>query len=318
MLHDCFINWKRDMGGIISGFVLGRYRAGANPSVRGVLALDKARLKSNLLSSEFGREFTAGIIMPLGAGSSFPQIDLDLALFSRSPVRVKTAFLSADAYFHVALKGTAASPQLSGTIQLAQGTLHFPYQSLALVEGHIYFLSSQLQDPVVELVAKSKVKRYEITMRVGGSLQHPRISFDSSPVLTEAQIITLLLGGSEDGSLFLAMPVSLSNAIYSLIFGSVESSSYLQSYITSLFRPLNNIRIVPRVSGGSGQGDVQGSVTIEVNGNLRATVQKNFNAVQEARAEVEYGIADDMVVRAIKDEKGGIGAEIEKVWKISA
>ncbi len=152
-------------------------------------------------------------------------------------------------------------------------------------------------------------------MNVGGSLKQPKIVFDASPSLSESQILTLLLGGSDDGSLFLAMPVSLTGTIEGLLFGPAETTSNLQKYLHGLFKPLKNVRIVPRFSDESGRGGIRGSLMIEVNDNLRATIQNNFNLSEDTRIEVEYGLTDNMLIRGVKDERGDLGAEIEKSWK---
>jgi hypothetical protein len=55
----------------------------------------------------------------------------------------------------------------------------------------------------------------------------------------------------------------------------------------------------------------------ELSDNLRATIQKDLSNTEESRIEVEYGIGDDLVIRAVKDERGEVGAEVEKSWKFS-
>lgn len=314
-LEDCFVHWKKDIVGHLSGFLTACIRAGAPSVIKGYIALDKTHIKSNVLSSKFEHELTKGLVT--SNNKPYTNIELDIGIVSRSLVHVKTSFLSTDARFHLALKGSLGSPELFGSVQLAEGILRFPYQPLYITHGRIYFLPNQLHDPTLELTAKNRIKNYAVTMNVSGSLRQPHITFASSPTLTEGQIITLLLGGSEDGSLFLAMPVSLTHSVESLVFGPAESTSHLQRYLLNLFKPLKNVRIVPRFSDESGRGGLRGSIMIEVNDNLRATIQKNFDLSEDVRIEVEYGLADSMIVRGVKDERGDLGAELEKTWKFA-
>ena len=314
ILDDCFVHWKKDIIGSVSG-ILTLSITDEQALIKGYVTLDKTHIQSNVLSSKFEAELTKGIMM--ARDKPLANVKLDIGIISGTLVRVKTAFLKADALFRLALHGTLAMPELSGSIQLAEGVLNFPYQPLYITHGRIYFFAHQLQDPTLELAAKNKIKNYVVTMNVTGSLRQPLITFTSSPELTEGQIITLLLGGAEDGSLFLAMPVSLTNSIENLMFGPAESTSQLQRYLGNLFKPLKSVRIVPRFSDESGRGGLRGSLMIEVNDNLRATIQKNFDLSEDVLIEVEYGLPNNMVIRAVKDERGDLGAELEKVWKFS-
>lgn len=311
LFHDCFVHWRKDLMGTVSGFLTLKNDLLKKPSIEGQVILDKAHIQSNMLSSKFETDFAHGVTRPF----THYDADLDVHFISRSPVTVKTSFLNADSHIKLDLKGTIANPEVSGKVSIAQGNLNFPYQPLYITRGFIYFLPHQLHDPLIELTAKNKIKKYAITMSVAGSLRQPKIMFDASPHLSEGQIVTLLLGGSDDGSLFLAMPSSLMNTVENLVFGPAESTSQVQRYLHSLFKPFKSVRIVPRFSDESGRGGIRGSLMIEVNDNLRATIQNNFNLSEDTRIEVEYGLSDNTVIRGVKDERGDLGAELEKTWK---
>ena len=61
---------------------------------------------------------------------------------------------------------------------------------------------------------------------------------------------------------------------------------------------------------------MRGSIAIEVNERLRGLVQKNFSLPEDTRVEVEYSLSDDTIIRAVKDERGDAGGEIETRWKL--
>jgi hypothetical protein len=141
-------------------------------------------------------------------------------------------------------------------------------------------------------------------LRCNGSLQHPHISFESTPPLTEEQIITLLLAGSEEGSLSLAMPAMVMQQLQNVIFGPEQSASKLEGYFKSLLSPLKHIRFIPGFSDQSGRGGFRGTIEIDVNDQLRAMIQKNFSLSEDIKLEVEYFLSDDVTVRGIRDERG--------------
>ena len=146
-------------------------------------------------------------------------------------------------------------------------------------------------------------------------MQHPTISFESTPPLTEEQIITLLLAGSEEGSLSLAMPALIMQKVQNVIFGPEQSALKLEGYFKSLLEPLKHIRFIPGFSDQSGRGGFRGSIEIDVNDQLRAMIQKNFSLTEDIKFEVEYFFSDDITIRGIRDERADFGGEIEMRWK---
>lgn len=313
IVRNCFMSWQKDIFALISASLIMQYTAQEQAKIQGNIILDRSHVRSNLFSAEFGQDIFGMTVSPL---SSY-QADavLDLTVTTRAPLQVKTPFLEAAARLNFNLKGTIAEPQLSGLIEIVNGSLAFPYQPLYITSGKIYFVPHQLDDPMIDLIAKNTIKKYTVGMSVTGSVRSPKITFESSPTLEEAQIITLLLGGSEDGSLYLAMPTTIMENIENLLFGPAATSSKMQKYLKNLFRPFKNIRIVPSFSDQTGRGGLRGSVAIEVNDRLRGVIEQNFSLTEDTRFEVDYALSDDTSIRAIKDERGDIGAELETRWK---
>jgi TamB, inner membrane protein subunit of TAM complex len=312
LFNNCFINWKKDFFALLCGGVTLSY-IDSVPRIEGALFIDRPHVRDNVLSAEFQQGLMTDALHPLKY--SWKHAQYALTLSTREPAQVKTSFLDTSVHLSVGIKGTVAQPELSGTLRFIQGSFEFPYQPLYITSGKLYFLPGQLHDPAIELSARNTIKRYGINMTVTGSLKHPKISFESSPYLEEEQIITLLLGGAEDGSLYAVMPTALTHSIEGLLFGPGDTSSGLQRYLRNLFRPLKNVRIVPSFSDQTGRGGLKGSIAVELNDRLRGLVQKNFSLSEDTRFEIEYALSDDTIIRAAKDERGDVGGEIETRWK---
>lgn len=312
-INSCLFNFKKDLFALFSGFTITEYRGGSHaPRVYGALLLDKSHIKGNVLSPEFQRDLMggAGHIVP------FDSTELHIGIGTRELLHVKTSFLETHARINCLLKGTVAHPQMEGRIELINGSMNFPYKPLFIQRGALYFdAQSGIDNPEIDLVAQNTLKKYEITLAVTGSLRDPQLHFDASPALQEEQIMTLLLGGSEDGSFFLAMPSSISNSVENLLFGPAESSSKWQKYLKNLFKPLKNVRIVPGLSDQSGRGGLRGALAIEVNDRWRAMIQQNFSLTEDTRFEIEYALSDDTSVRVFQDERSDLGGEMEMRWK---
>lgn len=314
MIDSCFLSWQKDFFAIMSGNFLLQKRKGITPRLEGFVTIDKSQLAGNLFSNDVQRSL---LPIPSSIQSPLETVDLDLYLsvITKDPLRVKTSFLDVQAKMDMTIQKNISSPEIAGTIELLQGVLKFPYKPLNIIQGKIYAVPQQLYDPLIELTAKNKIKKYNITMNITGSLQDPHVVFESSPPLTEEQIVSLLLTGAQENSLNILMPALIMQNMRPVIFGPAQSESKLNSYFKSLLKPLSRVRIVPRFSDETGRGGLRGAIEIEVNDQLSATIEKNFSLTEDVKLEVDYLLSDDVSLRGLQDERGDLGAEMEVRWK---
>ena len=311
LFDSCFVSWQKDLFTIVSGHLVYK-RKDKSSELKGTLIADKSQLKGNLFSPELQRSL---LYSPVSSQTQASDVALDLHVMSRSPLHVKTAFLNAQAHVDIAIKGNIGSPHIAGIIDVPSGELKFPYKPLVISHGKIFLVPEAPDDPLIELTAKNKIKKYSVGMHISGSLQDPHIYFDSSPVLSEQQVISLLLAGSEESSFNLLMPTLVMQNIQTIIFGPAQTDSKLTTYFNNLFKPLAAVRIVPRFTDESGRGGLRGAIEVSVNDRLTGLIQKNFSLPEDTVFEVDYAISDDVSVRGIKDEHGDLGGELEMRWK---
>lgn len=312
ILNHCFLSHNKELFALFSGALTLSYTPG-KPTITGFIVLDRSHMQSNIFSEEFQRQMFGLSTAPFSSQSS--DIAFNVSVISRTPLRVKTSFLDVSARINLGLQGTVNNPSVSGGLEIVHGSLAFPYKQLLIKHGKIYFLPQQIFDPTIDILAENYIRKYTVRMHITGSVKNPKISFESTPPLQQDQIIALLLGGSEDGSLFLAMPTSVMDSIENMVFGPAETTSHFQQTLQNLFKPLKNVRFVPSFSDQAGRGGLRGSLAIEVNDRLRAIIERNFNLTEDTKVEVEYALSDDSSVRAIKDERGDLGGEFETRWK---
>lgn len=312
-MHHCFASVHKDIAAFFSGSCRMQYIRDNPTQCAGYLVLERSHVRGNLLSPEFQKK-----IIGFSKGSLYtgPDILIDFKIQTGDSVHVRTPFLDCEARIDMTIKGPLSQLDGFGEIKFERGSLKFPYKPLYITAGRLYMLPGQLYEPHIELSARNTVKKYTLGMSLRGTIKEPIITFESSPTLDEPQIMTLLLGGSEDGSLYFAMPETLSRSLEKLVFGSAESSSTIKNYFRKWLRPLENIRIVPSFSDQTGRGGVRGSLVVEVNDRWRGFIEKNFNLSEDVKFGVEYDVSDDTSVRMVRDERGDIGGEVEMRWKL--
>jgi len=307
------LNMEQGLLAKVSGYALFTKRPSTPMDITGSVIIDRAYLKENLLSGTFHKnlfKYTGGPFASYQADTT-----CDVQISSRVPVRVKTPFLETSVRVNVHVGNTLKDPVVTGSINLLSGFLAFPYRPLYISKGTIYFLPHQLHDPSIELVAKNKIKKYDVELQVTGSLEHHQIGLDASPALTEEQIVALLLVGSEEESLNVVMPALIMQNLQTIMFGYDQSSRSIDKIFTTLLKPFNRIHVVPSFSDKTGRGGLRGAIEVDVNDRWRALIQKNFSLTEDTRYEVEYLVSDDISVRAVANERRDVGAEVEMKWK---
>ena len=222
--HKLFLNIEKDMFIIFSGSILGIHDSVRGSKLSGSLQLDQGQIKKNIFSSSAQKSIASQFIT--GLSSPLSDCVVDLQVETKMPHHIKASALDAQVTCNVALKGTIENLQPEGIVEIVNGSLSFPYKSIPIVSGKLFFSPPNTQDPAIELLARGKVKKYHVTLRVDGTISHPVIAFDASPPLTEEQIMTLLLSGSDDGSLVLAMPALLMHNVQSLLFSDEKWNSF--------------------------------------------------------------------------------------------
>lgn len=312
VLEHCLFNIKRDLFSIVSGNVVFTFDSDRGPFLNGSLFLERAQLHENLFSETFQRD----IIHVSKAMADVHNVDMecDLSIATHVPVRVKTALFETDAKVSIALKNSLRNPDISGSIELFSGAVFFPYKPLHITKGSLYFAPNRPFDPIIEFVAKNKIKKYNVSLHITGPLSNHHVMLESTPPLTEEQIISLLLVGSHEESLNSMVPALIMHNIKRVFFDSEHSLLKADHYVKRLFAPFKYVTLVPSFSDQTGRGGLRGAIEIDSD-RWRALIQKNFSLSEDIRVEFEYFLSDDTSFKAIRDERRDISGEIEMRWK---
>lgn len=318
VIDNLFVNWKRDFYGFIYGNLLVNKLPTSDLNLSGTVVLRKSLLRENIFSqgSEIMFSSSLGNLIPLNE-----RLRADIHVMSEQPIHARTDTLETYASVDVRVRyahgqNIAQFPQLTGTINLDSGSLKFLRNKLNIEYGKIQFITNQLNDPMIDLVARNRINKYMVTLQATGSLQKPTIILESTPELTEEQIIGLLLAGSENAKLQTDLFAMLEQNLHNIVLGSKDKLSKASSFLETIAKPFKYVQITPDFTDQSGRGGIKGTVSVNVNDQVRAQVQKNFNLQEDFSAQVEYFLADDVSIKGVKDQRGELGAEVEVRLKL--
>jgi hypothetical protein len=310
LLDHCFFNIKKDLFAIVSGNLLFSQKKQESPHILGNIIIDRAQLKENILSHVIQKQLLTSTNIAPASGKP---VTCDISIETKSPIRIDTPFLQSNAKIDMHIKNNITEPNVSGSIILQSGNLIFPYKSLSITKGELIFSPEQFLDPEIELMARNKIKNYDISLQVAGSLLNHHIMLNSTPPLSEEQIMTLLLVGSHETSLNNMIPALIVQNLKNLIF-THNQSTFLEKYFAPLLRPFN-INVIPSFADHTGRGGLRGMLEININDRWKAILQKNFSLTEDTRIELEFLLSDDITLRGIRDERRDLGGEIEMRWK---
>ncbi len=120
----------------------------------------------------------------------------DLHLIADNGVVVENNVLDIEAKGDLYLVGTEERPGLKGTLSALRGNANFRNNRYRLVHGTVDFVDTYRITPVIDVLAETTVKEYDVTARVSGPLNKDmRIELSSRPELAEIDVLALLTFG---------------------------------------------------------------------------------------------------------------------------
>jgi len=129
----------------------------------------------------------------------FAQWRFDLKISGERFMRVRSPYFRTRLSANMALTGTFADPRLLGTVRTNDAELSFPGAKFVINEGEARIEASRPNE--VQLAFNGIAQRASkvIVMDVSQTLQDPLIHFDSTPPMSQADIVRLLATGSTTG-----------------------------------------------------------------------------------------------------------------------
>lgn len=316
ILDGLMFSWDRGIYLLLSGRLL-CLKKNIHDSLLldGKFMISKSELKENLFALEF-QELLSGVSHGKNnAESSLLNCQYDFSIFTKEPLSITTSFLSAQAIVDLSILGTTQKPELTGEIRLVSGAFNFPYKPLEITYGKLRFTPEQPLDPLFDIVAKGKLKRFGVTMQAWGSALDPHVLFEAQPFLSEDQIMSLLLLGIENNSLGMMVPVFLTQKLQEIIFGPALSNTKLKTVFDKLLKSLRYVRFLPEFTNQAGRGGMRGTIEIDASEHLQAKIDTNFMHIEDTKFDIDYAATDDVTLRLQKDGPSTYGGEVEFRWK---
>jgi len=216
------------------------------------------------------------------------------------------------------VRGTLANPVLFGQVELEPGgRLVYSDNEYEVERGLLTFNNPNRIDPVIDLVARTEVRNYGITLSLSGTMERLNAQFSSDEGLADLEILALLATGQElpgEGRLRAPGERSESDVHASQLLAS-QAASLVSTRVGTLFG-FDRFRIDPQPSPSGGAiGGVRLTVGKRISRDLFVTYTTNPSSSEEYLVRVEWQLSDKVLLVLTRDGKAdtfALDAEWEK------
>ncbi|MDO9555048.1 MAG: translocation/assembly module TamB domain-containing protein, partial [Atribacterota bacterium] len=159
-----------------------------SPHIEGILTLSQGELNWKENNKEIpsnSSELLSKLINLKG--------DIDLEVKILDDFIAKTNDFNLKLVGGLKVQGALSAPKLNGGLQIKQGHIAFLDKKFRVFEGKVIFADSTGEDMILDIRAKTEIDDIDVFLNVSGILAQPTITLSSSPVLSESEIISLLM-----------------------------------------------------------------------------------------------------------------------------
>jgi translocation and assembly module TamB len=246
------------------------------------------------------------------AASPLNNLHLDIHIRSTPDLTVQTtlAKLSGDADLRV--RGTALNPVLLGHVNMAQGDIKINGQKFFLERADITFSNPVRLDPILDVEATTRVRDFDITIGLHGTLERLQTTYRSDPPLSSEDILSLLAFGRTQQESALGS-ASGSGAGFGEIGGSALVGAAINQAVSSRVSRLfgvSAIRINPAAGGPDNNPNARLTVEQQVSSNVTITYITNLSRSAQQVLQFEYNVTRDYTISAVRDENGVVSFDL--------
>lgn len=243
------------------------------------------------------------------------RIGLDVRIVTTPELQMQTAALRLSGNADLRLRGSAAKPVLLGRADIIEGQIYFNGAKYRLERGDITFTNPVTTTPFLDLQASTRVRDYDITLTLNGSIDKMKLNYRSEPPLSQADIVSLLAVGQTQEQYSQAQQSGASP------FVSQASSAVLAEALNNALSNrsqrlfgISHIKVDPQ-GLNSETTPVQSTpipaVTIEqqVKDNITLTYTTNVAQTSQQIIQGEYNLTRDLMIVGIRDYNGVVSFE---------
>ncbi|MCB1057110.1 MAG: translocation/assembly module TamB domain-containing protein [Acidobacteria bacterium] len=177
----------------------------AAPRAHGDIGLRNSRVYyrvnfTELVSGGSGPASSGGLQLFSFSDPPLSDMALDVRVRTVDPISISSNVAKGGARVDLQLGGTGEVPLPRGAIFLEPTKVRLPSGVVDFNSGTVSFQSSSPFDPDLALSGEARLRGYDVTLQVTGSLAEPEVLLSSTPPLSNDQLLLLVLTGQAPSS----------------------------------------------------------------------------------------------------------------------
>ena len=294
----------------------------SNQSLRLTGTSQNALLAGNITVTRFAQIPSSDLQFLLSQASAPPAVPnpkspannlhLDIRILSTPELTVETSLAKLSGDVDLRLRGTAERPALLGRINIAEGDVKLAGTKYHLDRGDITFLNPVRIDPVLDVEATTRIRDYDITIGLHGTMERLNTTYRSDPPLSTDDIVSLLAFGKTQteqslGSVGSSTPGFAESASGALLTSALNQAT--GNRVSRIFGA-STIRINPSVGGPENDPNARLTLEQQVSNDVTFIYITNLARSAQEVIQIEYNINSDYTLEGIRDENGVVSFDL--------
>jgi hypothetical protein len=255
------------------------------------------------------------------AGSLEEGAQLDLRVRAPGTVRIDNNLATLVASADLSIQGTTRAPVVTGRAEIERGRVYFQGRTYVVQKGTLDFVNPHRLDPLFDIEAVTRIRSYQVTLRVSGTLERVTPTLTSDPPLSSLQILALLAGQDESEVANLTQTQARQSQAQLAVAGAATLAAGRLSETMGLEREaerlfgLNRFSIDPSLLRGAGTTPTA-RVTVgkRLTPDLNVLYSQDLRGTEERILAVEYTLTDRFSLLLTRTDPGTAKTGVEKGW----
>jgi translocation and assembly module TamB len=239
----------------------------------------------------------------------------DVKIDAPGTLKIDNNLATLQARADLTLQGSYAAPVVLGRAEIDRGRVYFQGNTYTVRRGTIDFTNPQKLDPLFDVEAETRVRSYNVTLKVNGTLERVYPTLSSDPPLSTVGILGLL-AGLDETEVEDAQQVQgdvrrlAGQGAATLAAGRLSEQMGLEKGAARL--GLNRFSIDPNFLRGEGGGNSTARMTLgkRITPDLNVVYSQDLTGSEERLVAVEYTLSDRLSVLFTQSQTSGYGFDL--------
>ncbi len=238
---------------------------------------------------------------------------LNISVVAPRAVRVRNNLANLAGSANLALRGSLANPVLFGEVTTDPGgTIDYNGSTYTLDRAIVTFANPTRIEPLLDVVARTKINEYQVTLSVLGSIARPTTTLGSDPPLPDYDVLSLLATGTPSGLSELstsAQGAAPGLAAETLLYG--QAASLVSARVGKLFG-IDRLKVDP-LAGGDSISAARVTVGKRLSSRVYLTYSVDPSSTAQQVLQVEWKVSDALTL--VLTQNGDESYSMDARWE---